>query len=155
MKWGESCARMSTRKDWVVWSRARPIKGDRTPREIEQAGKTFFCWKAKCNMKEQGGQEAEEEMEEEGSDNEVNVGGRARRQRGWWKRADIETKLNTVNMTAWVHKECDIMDQDPTPFVRRRRKRSGAPAGKLASTAGSLLCLSLSLSVAPVIEYHS
>ena len=112
MKRGESCARMSTRKDWVVWSRARPIKGDRTPREFEQAGKTFFCWKAKCNMKEQGGQEAEEEMEEEGSDNEVNVGGRARRQRGWWKRADIETKLNTVNMTAWVHKECDIMDDD-------------------------------------------
>ena len=64
-------------------------------------------------MKEQGGQEAEEEMEEEGSGNKVNVGGRARSQRGWWKRGDIETKLNTVNMTAWVHKECDIMDEDP------------------------------------------
>jgi hypothetical protein len=62
-------------------SRARPIKGDRTPREFEQAGKTFFCGKAKCNMKEQIGQEAEEEMEEEGSGNEVNVGGRARGQR--------------------------------------------------------------------------
>ena len=24
----------------------------------------------------------------------------------------METKLNTVNMTAWVHTECDIMDQD-------------------------------------------
>ena len=24
----------------------------------------------------------------------------------------METKLNTVNMTAWVHKECDIMDED-------------------------------------------
>jgi hypothetical protein len=24
----------------------------------------------------------------------------------------VETKLNTVNMTAWVHKECDIMDED-------------------------------------------
>jgi hypothetical protein len=24
----------------------------------------------------------------------------------------VETKLNTVYMTAWVHKECDIMDQD-------------------------------------------
>jgi hypothetical protein len=49
-------------------------------------------------------------MEEEGSGNKVNVGERARRQRGWWKRGDIETKLNKVNMTAWVHKECDIMD---------------------------------------------
>ena len=29
-----------TRKDWVVWSRARPIKGDHTPMEFEQAGKT-------------------------------------------------------------------------------------------------------------------
>ncbi len=25
----------------------------------------------------------------------------------------METKLNTVNMTAWLHKECDIMDEDP------------------------------------------
>ena len=24
----------------------------------------------------------------------------------------METKLNTVNMTASVHKECDIMDED-------------------------------------------
>jgi ribonuclease HI len=24
----------------------------------------------------------------------------------------VETKLKTVNMTAWVHKECDIMDED-------------------------------------------
>ena len=24
----------------------------------------------------------------------------------------VETKLNTVNMTAWVHKECNIMDED-------------------------------------------
>jgi hypothetical protein len=66
----ELCADViHTRKDWVVWSRARPIKGDRTPMEFEQAGKTFFCGKAKCNMKEQGGQEAEEEIEEEGSGN--------------------------------------------------------------------------------------
>jgi len=51
-------------------------------------------------------------MEEEGSGNEVSVSGRARRQRGWWKRGVVETKLNTINMTAWVHKECDIMDED-------------------------------------------
>ena len=58
-----------------VWSRARPIKGDRTPREFEQAGKPFFFGKAKCNMKEQDGLEAEEGMEEEGSGNEVHVNG--------------------------------------------------------------------------------
>ena len=95
-----------------VWSRARPIKGDRTPREFEQAGKPFFFGKAKCNMKEQDGQEAEEEMEEEGSGNEVNVSGRARRQRGCCKLGEIEIKLNTFNMTSWVHKKCDIMDDD-------------------------------------------
>ncbi len=54
------------RKDWVVWSRARPAKGDCKIRGFEQ---------------------------------EV--------QKGWWKRGDVEAKLNTVNMTAWVHKECD------------------------------------------------
>jgi hypothetical protein len=58
-------------------------------------------------------------MEEEGSGNEVNVSGRARRQRGWWKRGDIEIKLNTVNMTAWVHKECDIMDDDDLLRLKR------------------------------------
>jgi len=152
----EECERViQSRKYWIVWSRARPMKGDCTPRGFEHVGKTVFCGKAKRSKKEQGEPEAEEGMEDKAPKSEVNVSGRARRQRGWWKRGVMETKLNTVNMTAWVHKECDIMDQDPTPFVRRRRKRSGAPAGKLASTAGSLLCLSLSLSVAPVIEYHS
>jgi hypothetical protein len=24
----------------------------------------------------------------------------------------VEAKLNTVNMTAWVHKECDIMEEE-------------------------------------------
>jgi hypothetical protein len=53
-------------------------------------------------------------MEDESPNSEVDVSGRARRQKGWWKekRGVVETKLNTVNMTAWVHKECDIMDQD-------------------------------------------
>jgi hypothetical protein len=41
-------------------------RGDRIPREFEQAGKPFSCGKAKCNMKEQGGQEAEEEMRKRG-----------------------------------------------------------------------------------------
>jgi ribonuclease HI len=48
----------------------------------------------------------------EASYSDVNPSGRARRQKGWWKRGVVDTKLNTVNMTAWVHKECDIMDED-------------------------------------------
>ena len=51
-------------------------------------------------------------MEDEAPNSEVNVSGRARRQKAWWKRGVVETKLNTINMTAWVHKEFDIMDQD-------------------------------------------
>jgi hypothetical protein len=43
-------------------------------------------------------------MENEAPDSEVNVSGRARRQRGWWKHGVVETELNTINMTAWVHK---------------------------------------------------
>jgi hypothetical protein len=34
------------------------------------------------------------------------------RQKGWWKRGDVEVKLNTVNMTAWVHKECDNIEEE-------------------------------------------
>ena len=57
-----------------------------------------------------GKPEAEEGMEDEAPNSEVNVSGRARRQKGWWKRGVVETKFNTVNMAAWVHKECDIMN---------------------------------------------
>jgi hypothetical protein len=28
------------------------------------------------------------------------------------KRGDVEVKLNTVNMTVWVHKECDIIEEE-------------------------------------------
>jgi hypothetical protein len=42
----EECERtIQTRKDWVVWSRARPMKGDCTPRGFEHVGKTVFCGK--------------------------------------------------------------------------------------------------------------
>ena len=75
-------------------------------------GETVFCGKAKRNKKEEGEPEAEEGMEDEAPNSEVNVSGRARRQRGLWKRGVVETKLNRVNITAWVHKECDIMDED-------------------------------------------
>jgi hypothetical protein len=62
--------------------------------------------------KSKGSLKQKEGMEDEAPNSEVNVSGRTRRQKGWWKRGVVETKLNTVNMTAWVHKECDIMDQD-------------------------------------------
>jgi ribonuclease HI len=29
-----------------------------------------------------------------------------------WKCGDVETKLNTVNMTVWVHKACDIIEEE-------------------------------------------
>ncbi len=72
---GESCARASykcytnTKRlggvDPSPTDQGRPhIKGVRT------SGQTIFCGKAKYNIKEQGGQEAEGEMEEEGSGNE-------------------------------------------------------------------------------------
>ena len=101
-----------THKDRVVWSRARPMKGDRTPRGFEHVGKAIFCGKVKRNKKEQGEPEAEDETEEDAPDKEVNENGHACRQKGWWKRRDVEAKLNTVNMTVWVHKECDIMEEE-------------------------------------------
>ena len=88
------------------------MKGDCTPRGVEHVGKTVFCRKANQSKEEQGNPEADEEMEDEAPNIEVNVSGRARRQKGWWERGVVETNLNTVNMTAWVHTECDIMDKD-------------------------------------------
>jgi hypothetical protein len=109
----EECKRtIQTRKVWVVWIRARPMKGDCTPRGFENGGKTVFCGKANRSKKEQGKAKAEEGIEDEAPNSDVNPSGRARRQKWWWKRGVVETKLNTVNMTAWVHKECDIMDED-------------------------------------------
>jgi hypothetical protein len=62
----------------------------------------------KRGRKEQKEPEAKEETED---DVEVDANGRVCRQKGRWKRGDVEAVLNTVNMTAWVHKECGIMDE--------------------------------------------
>jgi hypothetical protein len=59
----------------------------------------------KRGKKEHDATGAEDEAENDASDNEVDGIGRACRQRGWWKRGDVEAKLNTVNMTALVHKD--------------------------------------------------
>ena len=74
------------------------MKGDRTTRGFEHVGKTVFCGKANRSKKEHGEPEEEEGMEDEAPYSEGNVSGYARRQRGWWKRGVVETKLNTVNM---------------------------------------------------------
>ena len=65
------------------------MKGDCTPRGVEHVGKTVFCSKANQSKEEQGNPEAEEEMEDEAPNIEVNVSGRARRQKGWWKRGVV------------------------------------------------------------------
>jgi hypothetical protein len=68
----EECERViRTHRDWVVWSRARPMKGDRTPRGFKHAGKAIFCGKVKRSKKEQGEPEAEDEIEEDAPDTEV------------------------------------------------------------------------------------
>jgi hypothetical protein len=73
-------------------------------------GKTVFCGNANRSKKEQGEPKAEEGLKDEAPRSDVNPRRRARRQKGWWKQGVVETKMNTVNMTAWVHEECDIMD---------------------------------------------
>jgi len=85
------------------------MKGDSTSRGFEHAGKAIFCGKVKRNKKEHGENEAEDEIQEDAPGNEVDESGRACRQKGWWKRGDVEAKLNTVNMTARVHKECECI----------------------------------------------
>ena len=88
------------------------MKGDCTLRGFEHVGKTIFCGKVKRRKKEHEAPGAEDETEADASDNEVDGSGRAGRQKGWWKRGDVEAKLNTVNMTAWVHKESDIIEEE-------------------------------------------
>ncbi len=109
----EECERaIRTHKDWVVWSRARPAKGDCKLRGFEQEGKAVFQKKVKRKKKEHQAARTEDETENDAPDDEVEGGGRACRQEGWWKRGDVEAKLNTVNMTAWVHKECDGIEEE-------------------------------------------
>ena len=54
----------------------------------------------------------DEETENDTADDNAEGGGRACKQKGWWKRGDVEANLNTVNMTAWVHQECDTIVAD-------------------------------------------
>jgi hypothetical protein len=96
------------------------MKGDYTLRGFEHVGKAIFCGKVKRRKKEHEETGAEDKAENDASDNKVDGRGHSWRQKGWWKRGDVETKLNTVNMTAWVHKECEIIEEealDDPPFI--------------------------------------
>ena len=96
----------------MVWSRARPAKGHCKLRGFEQEGKAVFQGKVKRKKKEHEAARTEDETDNDAPDDEVAGGGRACRQKGWWKRGDVEAKLNTVNMIAWVHKECDVIEEE-------------------------------------------
>jgi ribonuclease HI len=96
----------------VVWSQAKPAKGDCKLRGFEQEGKAVFQGKVKRKQKAHETARTEDEAEHDAPEDEVEGGGRACRQKGWWKRGDVEAKLNTVNMTAWVHRECDVIEEE-------------------------------------------
>jgi hypothetical protein len=78
-----------------VWSRARPAKGDCKLRGFEQEEKAIVCGKVKRKKKEHEALGEEDEIESEVPDDEVEGCGRASRQKGWWKRGDVEAKLNS------------------------------------------------------------
>ena len=79
----EECERViREQRDWVVWSRAWPMKGDRTPRGFEHVGKIVFCGQVKRSKQEQGDPDAENEMEDDATNTEVEARGRACRQKG-------------------------------------------------------------------------
>ena len=85
-----------TRKDWVVWSRTNAPKGDTSSKPFEEYGRQLFCGKAKnSNSSPQSG-----------------ASGRALRCKGWWTRGAVETSMNSVNMTCWVHKESPLRDAE-------------------------------------------
>ena len=105
------------------------MKGDCTPRGFEHVGKAIFCGKVKHSKKEHEFSEAEDETKKDAANNKVDVSGRACRQKGWWKRRDVEAKLNTVNMTVWVHKECDIMEEEELPKWGPQRETRQTLAG--------------------------
>ena len=86
----------------------QPVKGDCTLRGFEQEGKAIFQGKVKRKKKEHEAARTEDETENDAPDDEVEGVGQKR----WWKRGDVEAKLNTVNMTAWVHKECDVIEEE-------------------------------------------
>ena len=61
----KECERtIQTLKNLVVWSRARPMKGDCAPRGFEHVEKIVFCGKANRSKKDEGEPKAEEGLED-------------------------------------------------------------------------------------------
>jgi hypothetical protein len=66
-------------------------------------GKAIFCGKVKRRKKKHEAPGAEDEAENDASDNEVDGSGRACRQKGWWKRGDVEVQNRRTNVPcAWM-----------------------------------------------------
>lgn len=105
---------VNSRKDWVVWSRTRPRPTEEQERVFVAAGKAVFEGKilaAQCDGRAESAEELPDgEMEDEqtGSDR---TGGKACRQRGWWKTGNVAASGCPAGMTAWVHRDHCMVDQ--------------------------------------------
>ena len=81
----EECEKaIRTHREWVVWSRVRPAKGDCKLRGFEQEGKAFFQGKVKRKKQAHETARTADEAENDAQEDEVEGGGRACRQKGWW-----------------------------------------------------------------------
>ena len=88
----EECEKaIRTHKDWVVWSRARPAKGDCKLRGFEQEGKAVFQGKVKRKKKEHETARTEDETENDAPDDEVEGGLQAERMvEAWGRGSQVE-----------------------------------------------------------------
>jgi hypothetical protein len=89
------------------------VKGDCTLRGFEHVGKAIFCGKVKRKKKEHEAPGAEDKTRQrtmlqttKSMGVDALAGSKGGGSVGTWK------QLNTVNMTAWVHKECDIIEEE-------------------------------------------
>ena len=105
---------VSSKKDWVVWSRTRPKPTEEKESAFVAVGRAVFEGKARAapsKGKAEGAEElSDEEMEDEQA-NDDGTRGRACRQRGWWKTGNVAASACSVGMTAWVHQDCTMVDQ--------------------------------------------
>ena len=105
---------VNSRKDWVVWSRTRPKPTEEKESAFVNVGRAVFEGKARAAPSKGKAEGAEEPSDEEMEDEEANDEGtrsRACRQRGWWKTGNVAASACSVGMTAWVHRDCTMVDQ--------------------------------------------
>ena len=109
-------------RNWVVWSRANPRRGRDEARAYITVGKALFEGKARpadSENKDDLEGESSEDEQEDAQPSRKETGGRASRQKGWWKRGAIETNSHSVNMTAWVHKDCETINQEKLTGIQQ------------------------------------